>query len=72
MKINAGSVAGVQVGDQFLLSRTPQITGRGARLNDIEDLVLAEVSTVSPQSATLVAVAGQAAKTLTNYVAIHF
>ena len=58
-KINGGKVAGVKIGDQFLLSRTLQVTGEGASLSDIENLVLAEVQQVSQHSAVLTAVAGQ-------------
>lgn len=82
IRINAGTRAGVQPGDQFLLSRTPQITGQGASLDDIDKLVLAEVQEVSPYSATLVAIAGgqggdigaisRATNNFSHYVAIHF
>jgi hypothetical protein len=81
-KINGGRVAGVQIGDQFLLSRTPQITGEGARLHDIETLVLAEVQEVNRHSAMLRPIAGQqrpntaaesrSGNNLSNYVAIYF
>jgi len=81
--INAGSAAGVKVGDQFLLSRTPEIIGQSASLGDIQGLVLAEVQSVDPHSATLVAVAGQRRNdvadtgkqmrdNLSHYVAIYF
>ena len=82
IRINAGTRAGVQPGDQFLLSRTAQITGQGASLDDIDKLVLAEVKEVSPYSATLVAIAGgqggnigdisRATNNFSHYVAIYF
>ena len=81
LRINAGSLAGVQVGDQFLLSPTPQITGLGADLADIEKLMLAEVQAVDAHGATLQVTAGQAAKinggstmshNFSHYVAIYF
>ena len=59
LRINAGSLAGVQVGDQFLLSPTPQITGQGADLADIERLMLAQVQAVDAHGATLQVTAGQ-------------
>ena len=59
LRINAGSLAGVQVGDQFLLSPTPQITGQGADLADIEKLLLAQVQAVDAHGATLQVTAGQ-------------
>jgi len=81
--INAGSAAGVKVGDQFLLSRTPEIIGQAASLEDIQGLVLAEVQSVDPHSATLAAVAGprrndvavagnELRDKLSHYVAIYF
>lgn len=82
IRINAGTRAGVQPGDQFLLSRTPQVTGQGASLDDIDKLVLAEVQEVSPHSATLVAIAGgqggdigaisRETNNFSHYVAIYF
>jgi len=81
-KINGGRIAGVQIGDQFLLSRTPQITGEGASLDDIEKLVLAEVQEVNRHSAMLMPIAGQhrpsaaeesrSSTNFSNYVAIYF
>ena len=77
VRINAGSIAGVQVGDQFLLSPTPQISGQGASLDDIGKLVLAQVQTVGLYGATLVVTAGPAVErplnnNLDHYVAIYF
>lgn len=77
LRINAGSIAGVQVGDQFLLSPTPQISGQGASLDDIGKLVLAQVQTVGLYGATLVVTAGPAVESqlnnnLNHYVAIYF
>lgn len=77
VRINAGSIAGVQVGDQFLLSPTPQISGQGASLDDIGKLVLAQVQTVGLYGATLVVTAGPAVErqlnnNLSHYVAIYF
>ncbi len=82
LRINAGTIAGIQVGDQFLISPTPQITGLGADLADIQKLLLAEVQSVDAQGATLQVTAGgddTAAATghalrhnLNHYVAIYF
>ena len=77
LRINAGSVAGVQVGDQFLLSPTPQISGGGASLDDIEKLVLTRVERVDSHMATLVVTAGQGdggseRHNFKQYVAIYF
>ena len=80
LRINAGTIAGVQVGDQFLLSPTPQITGQGADLADIEKLMLAEVQAVDAHGASLQVTAGQAAivkggsanHNFNHYVAIYF
>jgi len=65
------------VGDQFLLSPTPQISGQGASLDDIGKLVLAQVQTVGLYGATLVVTAGPAVErqlnnNLSHYVAIYF
>ena len=77
IRINAGSIAGVQVGDQFLLSPTPQISGQGASLDDIGRLVLAQVQDVGLHGATLKVTAGQAmhsqlSNSFNHYVAIYF
>ena len=77
LRINGGSVAGVQVGDQFLLSPTPQISGGGASLDDIEKLVLTRVERVDSHAATLVVTAGQGDSraerhNFNQYVAIYF
>ena len=77
IRINAGSIAGVQVGDQFLLSPTPQISGQGASLDDIGKLVLAQVQAVGLHGATLKVTAGQAmysqlGDNFNHYVAIYF
>lgn len=77
IRINAGSIAGVQVGDQFLLSPTPQISGQGASLDDIGKLVLAQVQAVGLHGATLKVTAGQAMHSqlgdnFNHYVAIYF
>ena len=81
LRINAGSLAGIQVGDQFLLSPTPQITGQGADLADIEKLLLAQVQAVDAHGATLQVTAGQASNAASgstishnfnHYVAIYF
>jgi hypothetical protein len=76
-RINAGSIAGVQVGDHFILSPTPQITGGGASLDDIETLVLTEVQAVDSHAATLVVTAGgdnsgSSRHNFKQYVAIYF
>ncbi|UVW35135.1 hypothetical protein NYF23_00675 [SAR92 clade bacterium H455] len=77
VRINAGSIAGVQVGDQFLLSPTPQISGQGASLDDIGRLVLAQVQAVGLHGATLKVTAGEAmhsrlSENFNHYVAIYF
>jgi len=81
VQINAGSNAGVQVGDQFLLSPTPQIIGQGASLGDIEKLILAEVQSVTQHTSMLKVTAGAGElvsnsslghNNLSRYVAIHF
>jgi hypothetical protein len=80
LRINAGTIAGVQIGDQFLLSPTPQITGQGADLADIEKLMLAEVQAVDAHGATLQVTAGQPVTVtgssinhnFNHYVAIYF
>ena len=77
LRINGGSAAGVQVGDQFLLSPTPQISGGGASLDDIEKLVLTRVERVDSHAATLVVTAGQGDSraerhNFNQYVAIYF
>lgn len=77
VKINAGSIAGVQVGDEFLLSPTPQISGQGESLDDISKLAIAQVQTVGLYGSTLVVTAGPAAQgrmadNFNHYVATYF
>ena len=77
VKINAGSIAGVKVGDQFLLSPTPQISGQGEAIDDISKLVIAQVQTVGLHGSTLVVTAGPAvqgsrAGNFNHYVATYF
>jgi len=77
VKINAGSIAGVQVGDQFLLSPTPQLSGQGANLDDISKLLIAQVQSVDLHGSTLVVTAGPAVDSpmtdnFNHYVATYF
>lgn len=56
--INAGAVAGLRVGDQFLISSSDNILQQAMSLSGMSRLGLARVEAMSPHRATLVHIAG--------------
>jgi hypothetical protein len=56
--INAGAIAGLRVGDQFLISPSDNILQQVISLSGMSKLGLARVEAVSPHRATLVHIAG--------------
>jgi len=73
--INAGLIAGLVVGDQFLISSDANILDEVLSLSGLAGLALAEVESVQRHSATLKHIAGlqwPAAEQITNAVALHF
>ena len=73
--INAGLIAGLAVGDQFLISADVNILDEALSLSGLAGLALAEVESVYMHSATIKHVAGlkwPAASEISNAVALHF
>ncbi len=64
--INAGLVAGMSVGDQFLISTNPDLLKQALSENGLASLSLARVESVAPHSSVLVQTAGPEWKTLEN------
>jgi hypothetical protein len=58
--LNQGSVAGVKVGDQWLVADLPKVVLHALEPDTLARTVLAEVRQVSPYKARLEVVAGQA------------
>lgn len=56
--INAGSRAGLRIGDQFLISPLPNVRENAMSLAKMSELRLGQIESVQPHSATLVYVAG--------------
>ena len=74
IQINAGMVAGIKVGDQFLISDDAKLLDRAVRPGGLEMLTLAQVVSVRAHSASLRLMAGpkgQAPSDLNNLVAVH-
>ncbi len=73
MAMNAGFVAGIKVGDQFLLSDDANIMDRAVNPAGLDNLSLAQVVSVSAHSASLRQLAGpqRAQSDLRNLVAVH-
>jgi hypothetical protein len=73
MAMNAGFVAGIKVGDQFLLSDDANIMDRAVNPAGLENLSLAQVVSVSAHSASLRQLAGpqRAQADLRNLIAVH-
>lgn len=57
-QINGGSVAGIGVGDQFLVSTTPDLVNQALRPHGIEAMALAKVVSVGAHTAILQRLAG--------------
>ena len=71
--INAGEVAGIKVGDQFLISTDEKILNQVLSMSGLAGLALAEVQSVANHSATLKHIAGpQWAGNVSRSVALHF
>ncbi len=71
--INAGEVAGIKVGDQFLISTDEKILNQVLSMSGLAGLALAEVQSVANHSATLKHIAGpQWAGNISRSVALHF
>ena len=73
--INAGSLAGVTVGDQFLLSSDPNILNAAVNSSALSTLALARVESVSRHSAVLRHIAGPrwtSSQANENLVALYF
>jgi hypothetical protein len=74
VQINAGIVAGIKVGDQFLLTDDATLLDRAVRPGGLEMLTLAQVVSVRGHSASLRLMAGPAGQSpsdLNNRVAVH-
>ena len=74
VQINAGIVAGIKVGDQFLLTDDARLLDRAVRAGGLEMLTLAQVVSVRGHSASLRLMAGPAGQSpsdLNNRVAVH-
>ena len=74
-KIYAGSLAGVRVGDQFLISTNNNILTQSLSMSGLAELGLAQVESMSRQTSVLKHIAGPKPKGLggiSNSVAIHF
>ncbi len=56
--INAGAIAGLRIGDQFLISPSENILQQAMSLSGMSKLGLARVEAMSPHRATLVHIAG--------------
>lgn len=73
--INAGSLAGVRLGDQFLLSSDPNILNAAVNAAALSSLALARVESVNRHSAVLKHIAGpkwSSAQANDNFVALYF
>ena len=64
--INAGLVAGMSVGDQFLISTNPDLLKQALSENGLASLSLARVESIAPHSSVLVQTAGPEWATLEN------
>ena len=74
-KIYAGSLAGVKVGDQFLISTNDKILTQSLSMAGLAELGLAQVESMSRQTSVLKHIAGPKPKGLggiSNSVAMHF
>lgn len=74
-KIYAGSLAGVRVGDQFLISTDNNILTQSLSMSGLAELGLAQVESMSRQTSVLKHIAGPKPKGLggiSNSVAMHF
>ena len=74
-KIYAGSLAGVRVGDQFLISTNNKILTQSLSMSGLAELGLAQVESMSRQTSVLKHIAGPKPKGLggiSNSVAMHF
>ena len=67
------------MGDQFLLSRTPDIIGKGSDITAVSELLLAEVTAVHQHSAIINIIAGLPAdsagsldRQYSQYIAVYF
>ena len=73
--INAGSLAGVRLGDQFLLSSDPNILNAAVNAAALSSLALARVESVNRHTAVLKHIAGpkwSSAQANDNFVALYF
>ncbi len=73
--INAGSLAGVRLGDQFLLSTDPNVLNAAVNSAALSTLALARVESVSRHSAVLKHIAGPrwtSAQANDSFVALYF
>jgi hypothetical protein len=73
--INAGLIAGLAVGDQFLIGADANILDEVLSLSGLAGMALAEVESVARHSATIKHIAGlqwPAAEEINNAVALHF
>lgn len=74
VEINAGRVAGIKEGDQFLLTDDARLLDRAVSPGGLEMLALAQVVSVRAHSASLRLMAGpenQASSNFNNRVAVH-
>lgn len=74
VQMNAGLIAGIKVGDQFLLTDDAKLLDRAVRPGGLEMLALAQVVSVRAHSASLRLMAGpegQMPSDLNNRVAVH-
>jgi hypothetical protein len=73
VSINAGYMAGIKRGDQFLISTDANILNQALSMSGLAGLSLAEVDSVTKHSATIRHIAGpQYADAVAQSVALHF
>ncbi len=73
--INAGSLAGIKLGDQFLLSTDPNVLNAAVNAQALSTLALARVESVNRHTAVLKHIAGPAwtsTQANDNFVALYF
>jgi len=75
VKINAGQIAGINLGDQFLISADKNILNQSLSMEGLAGLGLAQVESVTAHAATLKYVAGpewSQRAMLARSIAMHF
>ena len=70
--LKAGLFNGVKMGDQFLISDTPNLLNQPLSKNGLTGLALAEVTDVFERTSSLKQVAGPKLRNLSRYIALPF